>query len=88
MNKFEENEKIPCGRTEEDKHLCCRRNHKWYNTRLVIDGIRICRNPIKCKQIFRESGSAYCRVCGSQIELFSGLSLRETIFDWLFGPFI
>lgn len=40
-------DKIPCGRTEEDKHLCCRRKHKWYNTKLKIENIRLCKNPIK-----------------------------------------
>lgn len=43
---------IPCGRTEEDKYLCCRRYHNWYNTKLVIKNIRFCKNPIKRKCFF------------------------------------
>lgn len=27
---------MPCGRTEKDKHLCCKRRHKWYNTYWIL----------------------------------------------------
>lgn len=80
--------KIPCGRTEADSYLCCRRKHKWYNTKLVIESVQICKNPIKRKQFFRVKGSVYCRFCGMKIEGFAGASLFGTIFEWLFGPFI
>ena len=79
---------IPCGRTEEDKYLCCRRYHNWYNTKLVIENIRFCKNPIKRKCFFIVSGSIYCKICGSCVESFGGSSLIETIAEWLFGPWI
>ena len=24
--------RMPCGRTTKDGHLCCKRNHHWWNT--------------------------------------------------------
>lgn len=28
--------KIPCGRTQKNKYLCCTRKHCWYNTYWVV----------------------------------------------------
>lgn len=81
-------EKIPCGRTEVDSCLCCRRHHKWYNTRLVIEKIRICKEPIKRRKLFIVQGSVYCRVCGSCVESFGGATLHDVLLERIFGPFI
>lgn len=81
-------DKIPCGRTEEDKHLCCRRKHKWYNTKLKIENIRLCKNPIKRKRLFVIQSSIYCRYCGQCVESAGGCSLYETLVEYFFGPWL
>ena len=88
MRKNKSEQKIPCGRTEADKHLCCKRKHKWYNTKLKIENIKLCNNPIKYKQIFRVQSSIYCKYCGSIVELASGKSLFKTILEYFCGPWL
>lgn len=80
--------KFPCGRTEEDQHLCCRREHRWYNTKLVIERVRLCKNPIKRKQLFAVQSTIYCRYCGSAVEMAAGCSLLETVLEYIFGPWL
>lgn len=61
--------KIPCGRTEENKYLCCTRKHKWYNSYWVI--IRLRRPDVALEN---EKKSVYawekrCLFCGHRIQL-------------------
>lgn len=77
--------RIPCGRTEADIHLCCKRRHKWYNTVLVIERIRLCKNPIKRKRLFVVQSSTYCIHCRSVVTSAGGCSLAGTIREYLFG---
>lgn len=61
--------KIPCGRTKENKHLCCMRNHKWYNSYWRV--IRLKRPDVvledKKKAVY--AWERRCLVCGSRIQL-------------------
>lgn len=78
--------KIPCGRSEKDAWLCCLRNHKWYNTKLKITSIRLCKHPIKRKKLFVVSSETYCRYCGSCISNGGGQSLWGTIVAYFLYP--
>lgn len=88
MKGMELKESIPCGRNENDSHLCCKRKHKWHNTKLKIEQIRLCKNPIKYKKLFIVQSSTYCKYCGSIVEFASGCSLKETILEYFFGPWL
>lgn len=50
--------RIPCGRTNSDKYLCCKRKHRWYNSywKLKRTGKRL-------------SFEKKCLICGSTIQL-------------------
>ena len=78
---------FPCGRTEEDAWLCCRRQHKWYDTKLKICYIRLCKHPIKYKKLFIVQSEIYCRYCGSCISSSVGQSLWDTIVDYFRSPY-
>ena len=88
MKEIKLSQRIPCGRTEEDKHLCCKRKHKWYNTKLEIENVKLCNNPIKYKKFFRVQSSIYCKYCGTIVEIASGQSLFETILEYFCGPWL
>lgn len=61
--------KIPCGRTKENKHLCCTRTHKWYNSYWVI--IRLGRPDValenKRKAVY--AWERRCLFCGHRVQL-------------------
>ena len=61
--------KIPCGRTEETKHMCCTRVHKWYNSYWVI--IRLGRPDValenKRKVVY--AWERRCLFCGRRVRL-------------------
>lgn len=79
--------KIPCGRTEEDLWLCCLRDHKWYDTRLKIESIKVEKHPFKRRKLFRISFEIYCRHCGSCIESAGGASFMETLKSYFLQPY-
>lgn len=61
--------RIPCGRTKEDKHLCCKRNHRWCNSYWVI--VRLKRPDVMLEN---EHKVAYawekrCLFCGNRVQL-------------------
>lgn len=51
--------KIPCGRIEEDKFLCCMREHHWYNSYWI---------PRRIKGTFKFTLERKCLFCGNIIE--------------------
>ena len=61
--------KIPCGRTEETKYMCCTRVHKWYNSYWVI--VRLKRPRVlledNSKQVY--AWEKRCLFCGHTIQL-------------------
>lgn len=81
IGKLPKEKEIPCGRTEDDKWLCCRRRHrKFYEKKLVIDDI-IFAPSIKRRRLFRVAFSIYCKRCGQCIESAGGSSLLEALRD-------
>lgn len=60
---------IPCGRTKENKYLCCMRKHKWYNSYWVIKRLR---NPDVALENEKQPVYAWekrCLFCGHMVQL-------------------
>lgn len=61
--------KIPCGRTEETKHMCCTRAHKWYNSYWIIVRLKRPRVVLEDDNKRIYAWEKRCLFCGHVIQL-------------------
>lgn len=61
--------KIPCGRNEDDKYLCCKRIHKWYNTYWIIKRLEHPDVALPNGEKGRLVLERKCLFCGHRVQL-------------------